>query len=155
ETALSAPYQQQQFGMTIGGLIRRNRVFFFAGFDQHIFHIPAVVRFLNGSSVVTPLATLYPAFPGDYEPSDQALVFAAASQLSKQAGTYPASMLGNAGFLKLDFSISQHNRLSARLSTSRYYGHNNVFLDTASPLTSYGTSETAKKMCTRKLDRFR
>src|SRR5437868_6630703 len=50
--------QQQQFGMTIGGPIRRNRVFFFAGFDQHIFHIPAVVRFLNGSSVVTPLATL-------------------------------------------------------------------------------------------------
>src|SRR5712691_10453502 len=137
--------QQQQFGMTIGGPIRRNRVFFFAGFDQHIFHIPAVVRFLNGSSVVTPLATLNPAFPGDYEPSDQALVFAAASQLSKQAGTYPASMLGNAGFLKLDFSISQHNRLSARLSTSRYYGHNNVFLDTASPLTSYGTSENGEE----------
>src|SRR6184192_802855 len=54
-------------------------------------------------------------------------------------------MLGNAGFLKLDFSISQHNRLSARLSTSRYYGHNNVFLDTASPLTSYGTSENGEE----------
>src|SRR5438128_7902974 len=133
--------QQQQFGMTLGGPIRRNRVFFFAGFDQHIFHIPAVVRFLNGSSVVTPLATLNPAFSGDYEPSDQALVFATATQLSKQAGIYPASMLGNAGFLKLDASLSQHNHLSARLSTSRYYGHNNVFLDTARPLTSYGTSE--------------
>src|SRR5256886_9157582 len=108
--------QQQQFGMTIGGPIRRNRVFFFAGFDQHIFHIPAVVRFLNGGSVLTPLATWYPAFPGDYEPSDQALVFATATQLSKQAGIYPASMLGNAGFLKLDASLSQHNHLSARLS---------------------------------------
>jgi len=137
--------QQQQFGMTIGGPIRRNRVFFFAGFDQHIFHIPAVVRFLNGSSVVTPLATLNPAFPGDYEPSDQALVFATATQLSKQAGTYPAAMLGNAGFLKLDFSLSQHNHLSTRLSTSRYYGHNNVFLDTASPLTSYGVSENGEE----------
>lgn len=105
--------------------------------------------------MVTPLATLNPAFPGDYEPSDQALVFATASQLSKQAGTYPAAMLGNAGFLKFDFSLSQHNHLSARLSTSRYYGHNNAFLDTASPLTSYGTSENVKKMCTRKPDRFR
>jgi len=137
--------QQQQFGMTLGGPIRRNRAFFFAGFDQHIFHIPAVVRFLNGSSVVTPLATLNPAFPGDYEPSDQALVFATATQLSKQAGIYPASMLGNAGFLKLDASLSQHNHLSARLSTSRYYGHNNVFLDTASPLTSYGVSENGEE----------
>jgi hypothetical protein len=137
--------QQQQFGMTLGGPIRRNRVFFFAGFDQHIFHIPAVVRFLNGGSVVTPLATLNSAFPGDYEPSDQALVFVTASQLSKQAGTYPASMLGNAGFLKLDISLSQHNHLSARLSTSRYYGHNNVFLDTASPLTSYGVSENGEE----------
>src|SRR2546426_4441334 len=137
--------QQQQFGMTLGGPIRRNRVFFFAGFDQHIFHIPAVVRFLNGSSVVTPLATLNPAFSGDYEPSDQALVFATAGELSKQAGTYPAAMLGNAGFLKLDFSLSQHNHLSARLSTSRYYGHNNVFLDTASPLTSYGVSENGEE----------
>ena len=32
--------QQQQFGFTLGGPIRRNRAFFFAGFDQHIFHIP-------------------------------------------------------------------------------------------------------------------
>jgi len=94
---------------------------------------------------VTPLATLNSALPGDYEPSDQALVFVTASQLSKQAGTYPASMLGNAGFLKLDISLSQHNHLSARLSTSRYYGHNNVFLDTASPLTSYGVSENGEE----------
>ena len=28
--------QQQQFGFTLGGPIRRNRAFFFAGFDQHI-----------------------------------------------------------------------------------------------------------------------
>ena len=33
--------QQQQFGFTLGGPIRRNRAFFFAGFDQHIFHIPS------------------------------------------------------------------------------------------------------------------
>src|SRR5438067_11898295 len=54
-------------------------------------------------------------------------------------------MLGNSGFLKLDFSLSQHNHLSTRLSTSRYYGHNNVFLDAASPLTSYGVSENGEE----------
>src|SRR4029077_15835429 len=36
--------QQQQFGFTLGGPIHRNRVFFFGGFDQHIFTVPTVVR---------------------------------------------------------------------------------------------------------------
>src|ERR1700674_2658944 len=47
---------QHQFGGTLGGPLRRNRVFFFGGFDQHIFHLPTVVQFVNGSSVVMPVA---------------------------------------------------------------------------------------------------
>ena len=46
--------QQHQFGATIGGPIQRNKTFFFAGYDQHIFHVPAVVEFENGSTVVVP-----------------------------------------------------------------------------------------------------
>ena len=137
--------QQQQFGFTLGGPLRRNRAFFFAGFDQHIFHVPAVVRFVNGSSVVVPQPGTGPETPGDYEATDQALVFATAAQLSQQAGTFPSSMLGNAGFLKLDLSLTPHNNLSLRLSTSRYYGHNNVFLDTASPRTTFGISENGEE----------
>jgi hypothetical protein len=137
--------QQQQFGFTLGGPIRRNRAFFFAGFDQHIFHIPNVVRFENGGSTVVPQPGTGPENPGDYEASDQALVFATAAQLSKQAGTFPSSMIGNAGFLKLDFVLTQHNNLSLRLNTSRYYGHNNVFLDPASPLTSFGISDNGEE----------
>ncbi len=137
--------QQQQFGFTLGGPIRRNRAFFFAGFDQHSFHIPAVVRFENGSSVVIPQPGAGPETPGDYEATDQALVFATAAQLSRQAGTFPASMLGNAGFFKLDLVLTQHNNLSLRLNTSRYYGHNNVFLDPASPLTSFGISDNGEE----------
>ena len=137
--------QQQQFGFTLGGPIRRNRAFFFAGFDQHSFHIPAVVRFNDGSSVIVPKPGAGPESPGDYEATDQALVFATAAQLSKQAGTYPASMLGNAGFFKLDLVLTQHNNLSLRLNTSRYYGHNNVFLDPASPLTSFGISDNGEE----------
>ncbi len=137
--------QQQQFGFTLGGPIKRNRAFFFTGFDQHIFHVPAVVRFLDGSSVVVPQAAAGPDTPGDYEASDQALVFATAAQLSKQAGTFPSSMLGNAGFFKLDLVLNQHNNLSLRLNTSRYYGHNNVFLDPASPLSSFGISDNGEE----------
>jgi outer membrane receptor protein involved in Fe transport len=137
--------QQQQFGFTLGGPIRRNRAFFFAGFDQHSFHIPAVMRFADGSSVIVPKLGAGPESPGDYEATDQALVFATAAQLSKQAGTYPASMLGNAGFFKLDVVLTEHNNLSMRLNTSRYYGHNNVFLDPASPLTSFGISDNGEE----------
>src|SRR3989475_5069614 len=136
--------QQQQFGFTLGGPLRRNRAFFFAGFDQHIFHVPAVVRFVNGSSVVVPQPGTGPETPGDYEATDQALVFATAAQLSQQAGTVSSSMLGNAGFLQLDLSLTPHNNLSLRLSTARYYGHNNVFLDTASPRTTFGISENGE-----------
>jgi hypothetical protein len=90
--------QQQQFGFTLGGPIQRNRIFFFGGFDQHIFRVPVVVRFLDGSSQVIPQAGQAPLYPGDYEASDMGRVFAAANQLSSLAGSYPARMLGNAGF---------------------------------------------------------
>ena len=72
-------------------------------------------------------------------------MFATAAQLSKQAGTFPSSMLGNAGFFKLDFVLNQHNNLSLRLNTSRYYGHDNVFLDPASPLTAFGISDNGEE----------
>jgi hypothetical protein len=56
--------QQQQFGFTLGGPLRRNRVFFFGGYDQHIFHEPTVVRFVNGASSVIPQLGAGPVTPG-------------------------------------------------------------------------------------------
>jgi len=137
--------QQQQLGFTLGGPIHRNRAFFFGGLDQHIFHVPTIVRFLDGSSRVVPQLGQEPLHDGDYEASDQALVFAAAARLSTLAGQYPSKMLGNAGFFKLDFTLTPHEMLSARLSTSRYYGQNNVFLDPASPLTTNAVSENGEE----------
>ena len=127
--------RQQQAGGTIGGPIKKNKVFFFGGFDQHYFHVPAVVEFLNGSSQVIPQAGTGPYTPGDYEASDQALVFAAAAQLTSLAGEFPAGQIGNSSYAKLDINLSPRHQLGLRVSTSRYWGANNVFLDPASPLT--------------------
>lgn len=139
--------RQQQFGFTLGGPIKRNKVFFFTGFDQHLFEVPTVVRFLDGSSRIVPVAHSfeYPNIPGDYEPSDRARVMAAATQLNSLAGNFQSRLVGNAGFFKMDVALTPRHYLSARLSTSRYYGVNNVFFDPASPITSYGISDNGEE----------
>lgn len=137
--------RQHQFGGTLGGPLRRNKAFLFAGFDQHVFNIPTVVRFLDGSSVVTPKKGQEPLEHGDYEDSDKDLVFSAAEQLSQLAGTYRSQLLGNAAFVKVDFSITPKHYLSARLNASRYYGQNNVFFDPASPVTTYAISDNGEE----------
>jgi hypothetical protein len=140
--------RQHQFGATLGGPIQRSKTFLFAGYDQHIFHVPAVVEFGNGQTVVVPQEST-PATPGDYEvcdpnvggiACDQTLVLASAAQLSALAGTFHAQLLGNTGFLKFDRVLNSRENLSVRLSTSRYSGANNVFFDPASPITNYAIS---------------
>jgi hypothetical protein len=112
--------RQHQFGFTLGGPIKRNRAFFFAEFEQHIFHVPTLVRFLDGSSALVPKKGQEPLHHGDYEDSDKTLVFAAADQLSTIAGEFGSRLLGNSGFFKMDLSLTPRYYLSARLSTSRY-----------------------------------
>ncbi len=137
--------RQQQAGGTIGGPLRRNKIFFFAGFDQHIFHAPNVVEFLNGSSKVVPQPGTGPYTPGDYETSDQDLVFAAAAQLTSLAGEYPSAQIGNTGFGKLDINLTPRHQLTLRVNTTRYWGSNNVFLDPASPVTYDSISDNGEE----------
>ncbi len=137
--------RQQQFGGTIGGPLKRNKVFFFAGFDGHIFHEPNVVEFLDGSSQVVPLASTAPETPGDYETTDAALVFAAAGKLSSLAGEYPAAQLGNSSYAKLDINLTPRQQLALRLNTSRYWGANNVFIDPSSPVTYDAISDNGEE----------
>src|SRR5262249_29035229 len=125
--------EQHQFGFTLGGPIRKERIHYFLGFDQHLFHVPAVVEFAPGT---TPL----PPSTADYEVTDQAQVFAAADQLSQLAGTYRTALLGNAAFAKLDLDLSPRERLSVRFNASRFFGDNNVFFDPASPVTNSALS---------------
>lgn len=140
--------QQQQFGGTFGGPIKKNRAFFFAGYDQNIKHIPTIVQFDTGASTIVPQAAPGPVTPGDYEPNDQALVFSTAAQLSKQAGFFPAQLLGHTAFAKLDVALSPRNQLSLRVNTSHYSGQNNVFMDPSSPLTTYGISDNGEQIVT-------
>lgn len=133
------PDKQHQFGATLGGPIVRNKVFYFAGFDQNVFHVPTVVQFANGSSLAVPS-------PADYEFNDQALVYATAAQLSQAAGTYRTDLLGTTGFLKTDFVLSQKHLLSARVNISRFHGANNVFFDAFSPITHSALTQNGEEI---------
>jgi hypothetical protein len=156
---------QHQFGATFGGPIQHSKTFLFASYDQHIFDLPRVVQFENGSSLVVP--QLGAVLPLDYEicdpriggsACDQAIVpgcpppsvggppcfepsaLPAAAQLSQNGGTFPAKLLGETGSLKLDRVLTSHQYLSARLITARSYGINNVSFDSGSPITNYAMS---------------
>src|SRR5258708_2935005 len=140
--------RQQQVGGTIGGPIKRNKIFFFAGFDQHIFHLPNVLEFFNGSSQVVPQPGAGPATPGDYEASDQALVFASAAQLTSLAGTYPSAQIGNSSFAKLDINLSPRHQLTLHFAPSRYSSSNHPFLDPASPVSNDSISNNGQETVT-------
>jgi hypothetical protein len=139
---------EHQFGATIGGPIQRSKTFFLASYDEHIFHVPGVMQFQNGQSVITPqigtatnledYETCNPAIGGPA--CDRDLVFASAAQLSSMAGAFPANLLGNTGFVKVDRVLTPHQYLSIRLSTAHSYGTNNVSLDPGSPITNYAVS---------------
>jgi Carboxypeptidase regulatory-like domain/TonB dependent receptor len=137
--------RQQQGGATLGGPIKPNKIFFFAGFDQHYFHVPNVTEFLNGAMQLCPQAGTGAYSPGDYEPSDQTLVFAAAAQLDSLAGAFPAAQIGNATYAKLDINLTPRNQLALRYNSSRYWGSNNVFLDPASPVTYDSISDNGEE----------
>jgi hypothetical protein len=130
--------RQHQFGGTIGGPLRRNRAFFFAGFDQHVFNIPTVVKFLNGYTVLVPTID-------DFDYADYSLVMMTAQALSRMGGEFRARLVGNSGLAKVDYAITPHHHLNARLNTSRYWGQNNVFFDPASPVTTFATSENGEE----------
>jgi hypothetical protein len=130
--------QQHQFGGTIGGPIRKNRIFWYAGFDQHIFDVPAVVRFRNGYSAVVPTLA-------DFEVSDFTLVKLAAESLSTMGGNFHARMAGNAALVKTDITLTPRHQFTLRANSSAYWGQNNVYFDPSSPVTFYAMSENGEE----------
>jgi hypothetical protein len=130
--------RQDQFGGTVSGPIRKNRIFFYAGFDQNLLAIPSIVQFANGAATVVPQAI-------DYDYKDKAMVEQAAQKLNSMAGEYPTRMSGNAAFGKLDLMPSSKQLIFLRVSTSRYGGVNNVFFNPSSPLTTYTESSNGSE----------
>jgi len=108
--------------------------------------VPNVVEFLNGSSRVVPQAATGPYTPGDYDATDEALVFATAGRLTSLAGEYPAAQIGNSAYGKLDINLKARNQLALRVNTTRYWGSNNVFLDPASPVTYDSISDNGEEL---------
>jgi hypothetical protein len=96
------------------------------------------MQFANGASSVV-------AQPTGYDYTDQQLVMATVQKLNTMAGYYPTTMQGNAGFAKVDFTISPKQLAFLRLSTSRYSGTNHVFFDPSSPMTTYAESENGSE----------
>jgi len=162
--------EQHQFGATIGGPIERNKTFLFAGYDQHIFNVPAVVEFRNGSTTVVPQLGAF--FPLDYEVCDPAIGGSAcdqaivpgcpppseggppcvapaalptATQLSQNAGTKRANLLGETGSVRLDHVLAPHHYISLRLSAARSYGMNNVTFNSGSPITNDALSANGEE----------
>ena len=127
------PDKQHQFGVSLGGPIKADKLYYFAGFDQHIFHVPTVVQFIGGAPAVV-------AKPADYEATDQTLVTAVAAQLSTFGGQFRSTLNGNAAFAKFDAYLTPRHKLTTRVSVSSYYGANNVFFDPTSPITNFALS---------------
>jgi len=110
--------RQQQVGGTIGGPLKRNKIFFFAGFDQHIFHVPNVVE-----SQYRPLQLW--RFRSDGSGIGNCRRSATHIAL---AGEYPAAQIGNTSYAKLDINLTARNQLALRVNTTLYWGSNKVFL---------------------------
>jgi hypothetical protein len=126
--------RQHQAGFTLGGRLTKDKAFFYTGFDEHVMHIPAIVRFLDGLETVTP-------FPGDYEAHDQDLVYAAAEDLSALGGEFRSALRAGTGLGKVDWNLSPRQYVSMKLNVSRFGGENNVYFDPTSPITSYSVTE--------------
>ena len=104
--------QQHQFGGTLGGPIQRNKMFFFAGYDQHIFHVPAVVEFderfdrggaAAGHAIRVPWTTRFAIRRLEDGVRPGPGVCSGGAAFEAWAGTFPREACwGIRGFVKLD-----------------------------------------------------
>jgi hypothetical protein len=141
--------RQHQFGGTIGGLIRSNRIFFFAGYDQHIFHVPTVVNFASGGSVLVPASRQRPSPGRGLRRKRQSAGFRR-RRSTQQAGRELSRRLAGQHRL-VQGRCNPHGAppsFRAPLNTSRYYGTNNVFFDPTSPVTNSALSDNGEENVT-------
>lgn len=92
--------QQNQFGGSIGGAIKRDRAFYFFGIEQNYLKIPYFVDFTEAASVTLP------------------------SQLAALEGEQISTNDPTSLFGRLDFNLNQNNTLNFQYTYSRLTGEN-------------------------------
>jgi outer membrane receptor protein involved in Fe transport len=99
------PYHYNQFGATLGGPIKKDKLFFFVSYD--------------GQRNLNPV----PVFFNFTVPTD-ALSQQGASELQKYLTPYTTGFNNDIGLAKLDYNLSDTQRLSVRLNFHRFRGQN-------------------------------
>lgn len=99
------PYHFNQYGGTVGGPLKKDKLFYFLSFDGQ--------RNLNPNPVFFPFAA-----PADAA-SQQAV-----SELSKYLVSYTTGYNNDIGLAKVDWNISNSDRLSLRYNVHRFRGQN-------------------------------
>jgi outer membrane receptor protein involved in Fe transport len=99
------PYHYNQFGATLGGPIKKDKLFFFVSYD--------------GQRNLNPV----PVFFNFTVPTD-ALSQQGAAELQKYLTPYTTGFNNDIGLAKLDYNLSDTQRLSVRLNFHRFRGQN-------------------------------
>jgi hypothetical protein len=97
----------QQWGGSLGGPVKKDKLFFFGAYDQQRQRIPHQVLFdklvgFNPTAVQSDAYNLYKSLETPYEQTNDAWLFS----------------------IKGDYNINQHNRLSVRYNQNNYQGLN-------------------------------
>ena len=102
---------QNQFGGSVGGPIKKDKAFFFFGIEQNLLKIPAFVQFNvpEGTTLPSELEALQGEITGTNDPT---------------------SLFG-----RFDFNLNQNNTLNFQYTYSRFKGDNFVVLDEGITLT--------------------
>jgi hypothetical protein len=145
--------EQHQFGATLGGPIQRSKTFLFAGYDQHIFNVPAVVEFENGSTTVVPQVGVYPtpgttrfAIPLLVESAcDEALVLASAAQLSTNGRDVSLRIAGGDGISEAGPCADAASVSFGAAEHSPILRDKQRLFDPGSPITNYAISANGEE----------
>jgi hypothetical protein len=121
---------RQQFGGTLGGPIRQDRLFFFLSYEQLRRRESAAVPLLTDLSIFEPTAAQESLLSG--LPAQQAAPLRAAltspprtrEMFTRNSGVFPFQTDDHKGLLRLDWRASNHDLFTWRFNTTRIYETN-------------------------------
>jgi hypothetical protein len=121
---------RQQFGGTLGGPLRQDRLFFFLGYEQLRRRESAAVPLLTDLSVFEPTAAQEAIL--SRLPAEQAGALRAAltspprtrEMFTRNSGVFPFQTDDHKGLLRLDWRASDHDQFTWRFNTTRIYETN-------------------------------